>query len=243
MPYQIEPHAISARLRGKLLFLPAWLRLVIAMRRRRPTELWIGDSHAMGINRPVTNGMFMRGPDGMLVLRAGAKLMYSLARDGFPPRVMRVARFVHRFGRPGAFVPIFSAGDIDVRVHLPKRPEATFEFVERYVEQCLSVAELFKATKIGFLVPPPPVDARPEEVWFPITGTMDDRLAAQKRLVDALYEAAGKVPHAVLIDLTPVLSGPTGGMPVELTMDGAHTDAPTVERIRAHVAGYDLLGS
>jgi hypothetical protein len=138
-------------------------------------------------------------------------------------------------------LPIFSAGDIDVRVHLPKRPDATFEFVPEYVDRCLAVARSLKATRVGFLVPPPPVDARPEEVWFPISGTMSDRLSAQTQLVDALRAAVADLPSVFLIDLTELLTGPTGGMPVTLTMDGAHTDKSTVARIRRQIEQSGVL--
>ncbi len=242
MPYQMQPHALSDRIRGKLFFLPAWISLAVAMRRRsRKTELWIGDSHAMGLNREVTNGMFMRAPDGQLILRAGARLMYSLAHNGFPPRVMRVARFVNRFGRPGSLAPVFSAGDIDVRVHLPKRADATFDFVAEYVDRCMEIVGLLKADRVAFLVPPPPVDARVRDVWFPITGTIEERLEAQTKLRDALASAVKRIPTAVLLDLTDVLAGPTGGMPVELTTDGAHTNPETIARVRERIADYQLL--
>jgi hypothetical protein len=54
MQHQIEPHALTARIRGTLLFLLAWPTLVVAMRRRsRPTERWVGDSHDMTPNRKI----------------------------------------------------------------------------------------------------------------------------------------------------------------------------------------------
>ena len=237
-----EPHRLSDRIRGKLLFLLAWPSLVVAMRRRsRRTELWIGDSHAMCVNRRVTNGMFMRGAEGQLILRAGARLMYSLAHNGFPPRVMRVARFVSRFGRSGALVPIFFAGEIDVRVHLPKRPDAPFNWVADYVERCLEVARLLKADRIGFFMTIPPVDVPEEDVWFPITGTIEERVAAHAKLRDALTRAVEAVPNAVLIDMTHMLAGPGGSMPIELTFDGAHTNLEAVARIRARIPEYRLL--
>src|SRR5689334_22228823 len=97
--FRIEPHRLSDRIRGKLLFLLASPSLVIAMRRRsRRKELWIGDSNAMSLNREVSNSNFMRAPEGQLILRTGARSMWSLAREPFHPRVMRVARFVNRFG-------------------------------------------------------------------------------------------------------------------------------------------------
>lgn len=240
--HQIEPHALIDRVRGKLLFLLAWPTLLVAMRRRsRKTEIWIGDSHAMTVNRQVTNGMFMRGPDGQLILRAGARLMYSFARKGFGPRVMRVAQFVHRFGRPGALVPIFLAGEIDVRVHLPERLDAPLDWVPQYVERCIEVARLLKADRIGFFVTTPPVDVPEADVWFPITGTIEERVEAHEQLRAALISAVEPVPTAVLLDLTDVLAGPSGAMPVESTFDGAHTNLAAVVRIRARIADYGLL--
>jgi hypothetical protein len=240
--HRIEPHALTDRIRGKLLFLLAWPTLLWAMRRRsRRTELWIGDSHAMCVNREVTNGMFMRAPEGQLILRAGARLMYSIARKGFPPRVMRVARFVNRFGRPGAIVPIFLAGEIDVRVHLPERLDAPFDWMAGYVERCAEVARLLKADRMGFFVTTPPVDVPEADVWFPITGSIEERVEAHRRLREALTRAVEPIPDAVLLDLTDMLAGPTGAMPIESTTDGAHTNLETVATIRARLADYRLL--
>jgi hypothetical protein len=241
--HRIEPHRLSDRIRGKLLFLLAWPSLVLAMRRRsRRTELWIGDSHAMCVNRRVTNGMFMRAPEGQLILRAGARLMYSISRKGFPPSVMRVARFVNRFGRPGALVPIFLAGEIDVRVHLAERLDSSFDWVSDYVERCAEVARLLKADKMGFFVTTPPVDVPEADVWFPINGAIEERVEAHRRLREALTSAVAPMPDATLVDLTDMLIGPTGAMPIELTFDGAHTNLETVARIRERLAGYELLG-
>jgi hypothetical protein len=240
--HRIEPHRLDDRIRGKLLFLLAWPSLIVAMRRRsRRTELWIGDSHAMCVNRPVTNGMFMRGPEGQLILRAGARLMHSISEHGYPPRVLRVARFVNRFGRRGALVPIFLAGEIDVRVHLPKRPDAPLDWVDDYVAKSMDVAHLLKADRTGFFVTTPPVDVPEEDTWFPITGTIEDRVAVHRNLRDALAGAVGNHPDAVLLDLTEVLADATGAMPIEATTDGAHTNLKTVSRIRERLADYRLL--
>lgn len=240
--HQIEPHLLTDRIRGKLLFLLAWPTLIVAMRRRsRRTELWIGDSHAMTVNREVTNSSFMRAPEGQLILRAGARLMYSFARKGFPSRVLRVGRFVNRFGRAGALVPIFCTGEIDVRVHLPKHLDASMDWVEAYVARCMELAGLFKPDKVGFFVPTPPVDVPEEDVWFPITGTISERVEAHRKLRHALAAAVGQIPEAVLLDLTDLLAGAGGGMPLESTSDGAHTNRATVARIRARIADYRLL--
>jgi hypothetical protein len=43
--------------------------------------------------------MFLRTPDGNLVVRFVPRLMCSLSRNGIPNKIMRVARFVGHFGR------------------------------------------------------------------------------------------------------------------------------------------------
>jgi hypothetical protein len=211
------------------------------MRRRRRTELWIGDSHAMALNRKATNSMFFRGPEGQLVLRAGPRLMYSLAKKGFPPRVMRVARLINRFGRPGSLVPIFVAGEIDLRAHLPKRPDAPLDWISEYVDHCMEVARLLKADRVGFFVTPPPVDVPPEDIWFPILGTIEARVAIHRRLRAALVESVSAQPDAILIDLTDALARSDGAMPVEFTYDGVHTNLAAVRRVRSRIADYKLL--
>lgn len=210
-------------------------------RKSRRTELWIGDSHAMCVNREVTNGMFMRGPEGQLILRAGARLMYSIAKNGYPPRVTRVARFVNRFGRPGALVPIFLAGEIDVRAHLPKRPDAPMDWVADYVAKSMEVARLLKADRAGFFVTTPPVDVPEDDTWFPVTGAIEERVAVHRKLREAMVAATEPLPDAVLLDLTDLLADATGAMPIEATTDGAHTNLETVSRIRARLADYRLL--
>ncbi len=137
----------------------------------------------------------MRAPEGQLILRAGARLMYSFARKGFPSRVLRVGRFVNRFGRAGALVPIFCTGEIDVRVHLPKHLDASMDWVEAYVARCMELAGLLKPDKVGFFVPTPPVDVPEEDVWFPITGTISERVEAHRKLRHALAAAVGADPE------------------------------------------------
>jgi hypothetical protein len=238
---RIEPYRIRDRIRGKLLFLLAWPSLLLAMRRKsRRTELWIGDSHAMTVNREVSNGMFMRAPEGQLILRAGARLMYSIAEKGYPPRVMRVARLVNRFGRRGGLVPIFLAGEIDVRVHLPERPDAPFDWVAGYIERSMEVARVLKADRVGFFVTTPPVDVPEEDVWFPINGTIEERVAIHTKLREAMASAIEAYPEAILLDLTDLLADDTGAMPISLTSDGAHTNLEAASRIRARLADYRL---
>jgi hypothetical protein len=213
------------------------------------TELWIGDSHALTFNRKVTNGNFVRGPEGQIILRVGARLMHSLAVEGFPPRVLRTAQLLGRFGRPGAVIPIFSAGEIDVRVHLGSRLDDPLTWVENYVTLCARVAQVMGAPRVGLIVPPPPADVRPEDVWYPVNGTIEERVMMHGRLRDALAAAVAKVsgagglPTAVLIDVTDELAGPSGAMRLELTYDGAHNSVAVIPVIRDRVRRSGLLDS
>jgi hypothetical protein len=233
---------IRGKLQGRLAFLRAWPTLLLALRRRRATELWIGDSHAMSFVRHIDNAMFMRAPNGQLVLRVGARLMFSLGQKGFPPRVHRVARLVGRFGRPGAIVPVFSAGEIDVRTQLAERA-ADFGFVSAYVDACLAVAQTMRAERVGFIVPPPPCDVTPDYAWWPVNGTIAERVAAHTGLRQALAAALTAHPHAVLLDFTPLLADDIGAIPPELTVDSVHTNAAAIAKVREHLALTDPLGT
>jgi len=241
MAYRIEPHRLPDRIIGKLLFLPACLRLFTRMLRAGGrTELWLGDSHIMTHNRKITNSMFMCAPEGQLIVRHGPRLMFTVARKGFGEQINRVGAVLHRFGRPNAFLPVFSAGDVDIRVHLTDRPDATFEFVAQYVDRCAQFAHLIKSDRFAVLLPPPPIDVK-EETWFPIVGTLEQRLVNFHKLRAALVEAVDAVPNATLIDLTDLLTGPDGGMREEWTTDGAHATLAVRHLIRGYIREHRLL--
>lgn len=227
--------SLSSRVRGKLLFIPATATLMFALRRKRRTEIWIGDSHAMSFNREISNSMFMRAPGGHLIFRVGAKVMWSLARNGFPARTMKAARVVGRLVRPGSLVPVFSAGEIDVRAHLVAHPQSSYGFVAEYVEQCRAITSILKADRSAYVVPPPPCNLEPDKVWFPMVGTFEQRLEVFHALRSALAEAVGSVPGAMLIDFTPELADPDGALQAHLTDDGCHTNALATSLMRAAV--------
>jgi hypothetical protein len=233
--------SLPVRVRGKLWPVAAWGLLVLAMRRRRPTELWIGDSHAMTFNQGIDNAMFFRGPDGQLILRLGARLMWSLGTKGFPPRVHRVSRLVRAWGRPGSIVPVFCAGEIDVRAHLAGRP-ADFGFVDDYVDRCVQVGEAMRARTVAVVVPPPAVAMEDDESWYPIVGSVEERIAVHRGLRAALAGAVRRHPGTVLLDFTELLADASGAMPVDRTVDGCHTNLEAVALIRRHLAETGVLG-
>jgi hypothetical protein len=209
------------------------------MRRRTPTELWLGDSHALCFNTGVSLAMFLRTPEGRLVRRFGARLMYSLSRNGLPDDFMRPVRFVGRFGRPGSIVPIISAGEIDIRCHLPGR-EPDYSFVADYVGQVAEMVETSKAPIGYILVPPPPNVDCPNVELYPIKGTIGQRIVAFRGMRDALISAAKSHPNVELLDFTDLLGNPDGSMRGDLSDDGAHTNAKGIEIVRARIDELDL---
>jgi len=231
--------SLAPRVRAKLEGVRAWLALLVALVTGRPTELWIGDSHALCFNQPVSLAMFVRGPSGQLILRVGARLMWSLAQKGYPPRVRRVAR-VAGLGSRGSFVPVFVAGEIDVRCHLPGR-DPDFGFVGAYVDRAMAIAETLHADRAVFVVPPPPSATCPNIDEFPIKGTIGDRVEAFGALRTALAEAVAGRPRAELLDVTDALGANDGSMRQDLTDDGCHTNSLGVAIVRARVAGLQLL--
>lgn len=242
LPHRSLLTRVRDKLRGRLSFLLAWPALLVLMRRRRPTELWIGDSHAMTFNRHIDYSTFMLTRRGQLILRVGPRLMFSLASKGFPERVDRAARLAERFGRADALYPVFCAGEIDVRNHLTEHPETDYAFVEQYVEQCRSLARRLRATRLAVVVPPPPCDVDPRYAWWPVIGTIEQRVQVHGRLRAALAASAARHDDVVLLDFTDLLADADGKMPMELSTEGVHTNAVAIERIHDWIDASDPLG-
>lgn len=236
----ILPRHLGPRLRAKVP-VSAWIALMVAMRRRgRGTELWIGDSHAMCFNMAPRLSMFMRGPEGQLIVRVGPRLMWSMAQRGFSPQVMRVVRFVSWFGTRGAFVPLFSAGDIDVRCHLAEREDETFEFVGAYMSRCQAIATSLKADRWVVVMPPPPCATTPSLADLPVVGTLEQRVRAFDSLRKAIVDEAGAASGAQVLDMTDLLANEDGYMKPELTNDGGHTNTPGIALVRGRVEEFGL---
>jgi hypothetical protein len=236
---RILPRALVPRVLAKLEPIRAWFALAVAMRRHKPTELWLGDSHALCFNSPISLAMFLRTPDGQFVVRFGARLMYSISKNGIPEKILRVARFVGRFGRPGSIVPIISAGEIDIRCHLPDR-EPDYSFVQEYVDQVAAMIETTKAPRGYIVVPPPPNVDCPSVELYPIKGTIEQRVEAFRGMRAALIDAVESHPKVGLLDFTDVLGNPDGTMIGDLSDDGCHTNPKGISVVRARVDELDL---
>ncbi|HET7683432.1 MAG TPA: hypothetical protein VFK34_07185 [Marmoricola sp.] len=227
------------RLLAKLAAVPAFVALLVAARRSTPTELWIGDSHAMSFNQRVGLGMFMRGPEGQLVFRIGTRLMYSIARKDFPPRLARLARLLRSVGHRGSVVPFFITGEIDVRCHLTEH-DGDYGFVAAYVQRCRDAMAALGSRRGVIVVPPPPSATCPDIEQFPIKGDIGERIAAFEGLRSALQSVVAQHDELVLLDATPDLADPTGALRPELTDDGCHTNLAGVALVRRRVHGLPL---
>src|SRR4051794_9406364 len=214
------------------------LGLLAAARRRRPTEVWFGDSHAIFLNQDYTSAKLSRAPEGQIVWHLGGRLMWSLAHNGFPPRGHRVARVLRRIGRAGSVVPVFVAGEIDVRCHLVPRstqPGYSLDFVADYVRRAQALATEMGAPSLIITVPVPPSDDCPRNPEFPIKGTIGERVQVFRELRRALIQAvadSGNGPEIRLVDATELLADDSGELRSELTDDGCHTNAKGVRLVR-----------
>jgi hypothetical protein len=215
--------------------IPASLRFLWAVRFGPVRELWIGDSHAVSFNRSGTYATFVIGPQGQVIHRLGARLMWSLARHGFPRSSDRLAALVSHVGRPGQFVPVFVTGEVDVRCHLVDHPDSDYGFVAAYVERCRELGRHLKADGIYLAVPPPPCEWPPEEAAYPVVGSIGERLQAFARLRAALQEAVASHADVRLLDFTDLIEDESGALRREYTDDGCHTNHVAIQLIRERI--------
>jgi lysophospholipase L1-like esterase len=212
----------------------------------RVDEIWIGDSHAVHMNSPTMIAALRRLPDGRWVWHLGPRVMFSIAREGLPTAVLRVLRLVSRTRRAREIVWGFSFGEIDVRCHLVPRmgdPDAALEFVPIYLERLRRAATAAGARRAVVLIPPPESDVYPEQIGFPVVGSLAERIEASHALRDAMIRAAKDLPadgaSIHLIDLTDAFSDERGAMREDLTYDGLHANDEGRAVMRRHVV--DIL--
>lgn len=204
------------------------LHLIASLPTRRLTEVWVGDSNAMCFNVPLTVVTLIHGPEGQFVWHRGPKLMFSIARDGYPRKVWLLARLVRVLGRRGTVVLVSSAGEIDVRCHLvdrSARPDFNLDFVGGYLEQLGRLGEGMRARYVVHSMHVPPSPWTPELPGFPIRGTLDERYAMSRRMRDevtarvAAYDGPADLR---LFDTTPAITDDEGHWLRVMTADGVH---------------------
>lgn len=192
----------------------------------RIRELWIGDSHTVLLNTG-TFPLFMDLiSERRFIWHLGPRLMHSVSAKGFPSVVRLHARNLGRLPRSRQFTVFFVFGEIDVRCHLAARLADGIDatWVETYVQRCVALANDIGAARIVILTPTPPSDEIEDHGMFPISGTIDERVAAHAWLSDALLAALPQNARVSAIDLRTALSGPDGRLPADLTYDGCHTN-------------------
>jgi hypothetical protein len=219
------------RLRVVRAHLLGWVglaRLALAIARRRVDEVWIGESNAVMLVMAKFPALGLGTADGRRwAWHLGPRLMFSIARDDFPPGVRRAVGLLRFVPGVREVTWFFNLGEIDIRCHLAKRvqDDATLPFVDDYVAHVQSLVSDLGGTEAVVVVPvPPAVEAFIHES-FPIVGTLEERLAVhrlmRRRIIDAV-QAAGPRPRLRVLDLTDRLSDESGYFRPELTSDGVH---------------------
>lgn len=230
------------RVRAQLVGWIGVARLLVRVFLGQVDEVWIGDSHAVHMNSPTMIAALRRLPDGRWVWHLGPRVMFSIAREGLPPAVLRVLRLVSRSRRARDIVWAFSFGEIDVRCHLVPRmgdPDAALSFVPIYLERLRRAATAAGAEHALVLVPPPESDVYPDQIGFPVVGSLAERIDASHALRDAMVRAAKELPEGGatvhLIDITEEFSDERGAMREDLTYDGLHANDDGRAVMRARV--------
>lgn len=214
--------------------LRSWL-LVLRSLGGRPIELWIGDSHASHLNTsdwpvPPQNTI----APGVHVRHLGPRLMFSVARDGFPPEVTRLVRRLVRFGRAPVTL-LLVVGEIDIRCHLAPRLAGTatpLDFPARYVAHGLALGA--GVARLVFVVPVPPSDEVQDAQGFPVAGTLAERLDVFARMRSALHDAVDP-SQALLLDATSCLGDGDGALRSEFSFDGCHVNEAGRVVVRAQL--------
>jgi lysophospholipase L1-like esterase len=206
-------------------------RLLVYAYLGRVDEVWVGDSHAVHMNSPTMITALRRLPDGRWVMHVGPRVMYSISREGLPAAALRVLRLMSRTPRARDIVWGFSFGEIDVRCHLVPRmgdPEAALSFVPSYLRHLQDAATSAGARRALVLIPPPESDVYPDQIGFPVVGSLSERVDASHALRDAMVKAAADLPSSgasiSLIDITEEFSDERGAMREDLTYDGLHAN-------------------
>lgn len=219
----------------------AVIRLGFRLATGKPVELWIGDSNTLGYNRRLTAAPLSPARQDGVIWHLGPRLMYTVARAGYPPSVRRSAPLIRFLARRGSLTVFTSAGEIDVRCHLvPRlaRPDFSFDFVGQYVARAVTLAESLGASRLVVAVPAPQNASIPRLELFPVRGTIEERVAASEAMREAVLTAVAAADASIevlALDATDVLTLPDGSYDPTLTADGAHANDRGIARIRSVV--------
>lgn len=201
-------------------------------RKAEAVEVWVGDSHAMWCNATATVARVSRAPTGAYVWHLGPRLMWSIARDGFPRSLTTFFRALGACAK-AQVIAVFVLGEIDVRCHLAGR-EPDMRFVAAYADRVERLVHDLEHRSPVLVVPPPPGSDAPLSD-LPVRGDLCDRLAAFQSLREELRrETSGRDTEMLLLDVTDELLG-EDGLRTEFTDDGIHTNTRGARVLRSRL--------
>lgn len=203
-------------------------------------DLWIGDSHALFLSgltpRPYHSPRIAPSVPSRFVWHIGPRLMWSIARKGFPRGVRRTCGLaglaVRTHGRRSLTL-VF--GEIDVRVHLGTRV-GWRPFTSAFVLRGVELAERLRAQRLAVVSPVPPCDIGADNPNFPRVGSLAQRVDAHTRLSSAMRAwhgtTIGRVT-VVVIDPACALAADDGSLHSDWTDDGCHTNPAGAALVQA----------
>ena len=149
--------AHAARRLGQASSVAKGMRELNRRRSSTPPTIWIGDSHSrFNLGRSTVDGRLVRLSESDYVWSLGPRLMYSVAKHGWPADI-RVGSLPIRAMSRGSHINVcFVLGEIDVRVFLGAQIAAgsvDLSFAPRYVSRCLGLARTMGATPVIGLIP------------------------------------------------------------------------------------------
>ena len=192
--------------------------------------MWVGDSNAVHFASATWPRHSLDSSEpGRWVWALGPRLMYSVARDGYPPAMHRRLRLLRRLRNNRDVLWFFSAGEIDLRCHLVPRLKAGADlgYVRIYVERVQNLVAEFDAKHAAVSVPIPPAADMAHTEGFPIVGTLQERLDAHRLMRRRMLEETGPAtgatgPVIYAFDATEKISDADGYYRPEVTYDGMH---------------------
>jgi lysophospholipase L1-like esterase len=233
-------------LKARTLAWIGFVGLVLSIARGRVDEVWVGDSNAVffGADKFPKLGVGSTEPRRW-VWHLGPRLMFSVARDGYPPMMHRMLRVLRRIRANRDVLWIFSAGEIDLRCHLVPRLKAGADitYVKTYIERVQGMVRELDVPYAAVSMPVPASDGLIHNPGFPVVGTVDERSAAHRLMRERILSETGPAsdsngPVIYAFDAVDQLSDEHGHYRPDLTSDGIHPNDAGRAVIRTAMAEF-----
>lgn len=229
----------ARRTRDYVISATTFVRLILDLLLGNVREVWVGDSHTVHINREFVTANLVHGNQpGVYVIHLGSRLMFSIARNGYPTWAVRLLRLVAAGSR--GRVPLYVClGEIDVRCHLAKHGSPgdwPVSFVDGFVVRTADLGHDLGYRTVVFVTPPPPCLDHLNVGSLPVIGDFPTRMSAFDTLRGELAGACARRADDVrLVDATPMLFDPVLGIREGLTDDQCHVNATGARLVRGEV--------